>query len=314
MSVNLMEGRIDGDENNSDDKSKIDLTLERPDKSPVKVSVPNKETINGKIGEQGKVKEIKVKTGQDALPKVPSDLDNSLNESEDGVSKLVIGIVMLLVIGTGVLLFMLNSESQFLKGSVNELPTTDSTQIVDDILAEDFNNQVSSSETATEVDTDSSSNNAADSSNDNSGQVNDPETESEDSLVVNNEDGSGSDSDQEIEIPVETESEEDMEADTNSSENLPETNNTNSNESDIISNYELQSSSETTDNLISQNNTNTENDFTPNTEQSDVTVAEEVKESDEIQGETGPGLWISAIVATLLSFAYARKNKLSQKY
>ena len=317
MSVNLMEGRIDGDENNSENnkkENKIDLTLEKPKQKGVKVSVPNKETINGKVGEQGKVKEIKVKTDKEGIPKVPNDLSGNVSENEEaGVSKLVVGIIMLLVVGTGVLLYMLNSESQFLKGSVNELPTTDSTQIVDDILAEDFNNEASSNESPTEVDTETSSdqmaqNNMEDSSEE---EVDNVSNANEESLAVNDSDNLDSQTNGE-ETP-QVESEEDMQADMSNSEELPEVDNSSS-EPDIISSYELESSAETTDNLINQNNTNTDNDFSPNTEQSDGTVAEEVMESDEIQGDTGPGLWISAIVATLLSFAYARKNKLSKNY
>jgi hypothetical protein len=133
----------------------------------------------------------------------------------------------------------------------------------------------------------------------------------EESLVVNDSDNLNSQTDGE-ETP-QVESEEDMQADMSNSEELPEVENSSS-EADIISSYELESSAETTNNLINKNNTNTDNDFSPNTEQSDGTVAEEVMESDEIQGDTGPGLWISAIVATLLSFAYARKNKLSKNY
>lgn len=297
MGVNLMEGRLDGDDNNDKkpavneqkNENKIDLTLEKPS-----VNQPNKSTQVPNPTQPAKpiAKEIKVK--------VPADIktvsESPMETSSSGSLKIVIGIVSLLVVGAGVLLFLLNSESQNLKGSVNEIPETNSTQIVDDILAEDFSNEVDNNAAETEtVDSSESETEAEDVT------VDTPEENSSELEVI------GTDEPEDMEVE---ELEEDAplvieEGDTEQEGPVIVENNNGI----VIDEYELQSSSDVTNELISSNDTSQEvTDFTQAEADPSATVVEQVGDSEEIQGETGPALWLSVIIATLISFAYARKN------
>lgn len=287
MPVNLMQGKLDGDDGNKNEKksNSIDLTLEK--------KLTNKPDINSPE-KQPQVKEIKVK--------VPSDIKLDNSESSGGSLKIVAGIVMLLMVSTGVLLFLLNSESQDLRGSVNVLPETNSAQIVDDILAEDFSNQANQNATETEQ-----------------VQVEEGTTNS---TVPEQNDLSSSETNEQIEVE-ENNADEPIIIDTSSiigqaetedtptdtmNVDLPTNTSTTSNE-EIIQDYNIQSSAAVTEELLTEESTNTNNDFTPVDTQSNETVMEEVSESEEIQGETGPGLWVSVIVASILSYAYARRDE-----
>lgn len=287
MPVNLMQGKLDGDDGNKNEKksNSIDLTLEK--------KLTNKPDINSPE-KHPQVKEIKVK--------VPSDIKLDNSESSGGSLKIVAGIVMLLMVSTGVLLFLLNSESQDLRGSVNVLPETNSAQIVDDILAEDFSNQANQNATETEQ-----------------VQVEEGTTNS---TVPEQNDLSSSETNEQIEVE-ENNADEPIIIDTSSiigqaetedtptdtmNVDLPTNTSTTSNE-EIIQDYNIQSSAAVTEELLTEESTNTNNDFTPVDTQSNETVMEEVSESEEIQGETGPGLWVSVIVASILSYAYARRDE-----
>jgi hypothetical protein len=319
MGVNLMAGRIDGDDQNEDKSNSssgnsgvsgnsnnapkantIDLTLEKP-KTTAKS--PSAKSESKPILSEPKVKEIKVKVPADISPNIPS------SERSQGSLKIVMGIVGLLVVVAGVLLFMLNSESQNLKGSINEIPETNSTQIVDDILAEDFSNEVDDNANETETVDTSEQNNEIEESNSSSeietdeGDQNNPETQSE-STVVGGDSEDNANNNGELEL-IETE---DSSAANTSGENgevaivLP-------NNDVVIDEYDIQSGSEVTTELIDNSGTESaETDFSQSANDPSTTVAEQVSDSEEIQGETGPALWLSVIIATLISFAYARKN------
>lgn len=295
MPVNLMQGKMDGDENNS--KNTIDLKLEKVS-SPVQ-KTEAKPTISEKPVKHPEVREIKVK--------VPSDihLKSDLKSNDGGSFKIVAGIVALLVVASGALLFLLNAESQDLRGSINVLPETNSTQIVDDILAEDFSNGVNGNSPETEqveVETQVSS---------------DTTTSNNESVELEITEASEVNDELALSVEIEAEVQEPIVIDTssivdqgNGLEN-PEIAESNVaiESSDIISEYNLQNSAATTTELLTGNSSNSSNDFTQDSNEQTQTVAEEVLQSEEIQGETGPGLWISVILATILSYAYAKRNE-----
>jgi hypothetical protein len=297
MPVNLMQGKLDGGDDNNEKKSNsIDLTLEKNSKDTSK-STPKVDAI--KPEKHPEVKEIKVK--------VPSDIRLEETKLEGGSIKIVAGIVALLMVSTGVLLFLLNSESQDLRGSVNVLPETNSTQIVDDILAEDFTNEASQNATETEqVEVDDNNTvsssvddeilNSADDSTQPETTTEDPEESVDEPLVVDT-----------SSIISQTNIEDEPSANL-PSEEINEPVETPSND-EIIQDYDIQTSQTMTDELLTDVSNNTNNDFAPEITESNVTVMEEVSESEEIQGETGPGLWISVIVASILSYAYARRDE-----
>ncbi len=307
-----MAGRIDGDDNEKKKgPNKIDLTLEKKDSS--KASDDNKQVeekpvlgnddMDKKVSE---VKEIKVKVPEDI--KVSKATSGSSSDSNS--IKIVAGIIVLLMIGAGVLLFLLNSESQNLKGSVNELPQTNSTQIVDDILAEDFSNSADQQAPETEqveIDDNLDASTTVD---------NEPET---DEIIVESPEDNQASQSEVNELPSSTPGEnpesESIVIDTSSiiepeSQEVAEVETVDEpvSEDEVIQEYNLESSAEVTNELISQTDTTSENDFTVAEDDNQAMVMEEVTESEEIQGDTGPGLWISVMIASFISLFYARKN------
>lgn len=293
MPVNLMQGKLDSEsgDDNSKKNNSIDLTLEKNDSK-------KKEVVTSPVAEIKKekhpeVKEIKVK--------VPSDINLTETKTEGGSLRVVTGIVVLLMLSTGVLLFLLNSESQDLRGSVNVLPETNSTQIVDDILAEDFSNDAQENATETEqVDIEESASETVADTPDESLEIETITTSVDEPIVIDTSSIIAQpEAEPEVIVPEEIQPEVDPIA-----SSLPELT-----EGDIIANYNIQSSADVTNELLTDTSNNNSNDFAPEIAQSQSTVMEEVSESQEIQGETGPGLWISVIVASILSYAYARRDE-----
>lgn len=357
MAVNLMANRQDP--NNEDKNNKIDLSLERPsgqseqDNSksktevsqpevsttqPIKVSAP-KPVNNLDLNTEPEKKTIKITPPkpEGVAPEVPQDLNLTQDQtSEPKGTKIVIMIIVLLLVGAGGLLFLLNSESQFLKGSVNELPTSPSTQIVDDILSQEFGTPADTNTETTTVDSDSLSTNSTstDSSTTssqtdttNSSSTNSTNTgtstlevENTNSTTENTTTTSNNEtealpvveSNQSTENNIQTEIMNSADENTTSNETTTQVNTTNNiSDRDLISEYNLDTSSEVTNELIAQSNTNQSNDFNESANQTSnvqVTQPEVISSSEEIQGETGPGLWLSVIFASLISF-YARRKQ-----
>ena len=325
MAVNLMAGKLDENENN---KNSIDLNLERPvqiDQTKTEVTAPEAEKIKisaprveDRVDEAPREKKtIKINTpAPEGFNEVPSDIMSHVSKSKESKgTSIVLVVIVLLIVGVGVLLVLLNSESQFLKGSVNELPTSDVTQIVDSILSQEFSNSASTSTTSTPVNTTALESNQT--------TTNTTQTNTSNSTTTLDQTNT------QQELPVQTEP---IVSDTSTPEvvNTPvevlpvvATNteleilnsaqetviNSPVNSSNIMEEYNLGTEVVSLQNQTELNQANSSNDFnqeTPNVIQ--LNQPEVLSESGTIQGETGPALWLSVIIATLISY-HVRKKK-----
>lgn len=326
MAVNLMAGR-DGQNNENNDKknSNIDLKLDRkneesgvikgvekadskevPVSKPVGVPTAKKEPL--KID----VKDLDKSAGAAIPDDIGSIEGGGEKKSGNWGSRIVMLIVILLVVGAGVLLYLLNVESQFLRGTVNSIPTSN-TNIVDDILSEDFENNADTNIETTEIDPQAQVlSQANEIVNQGGNDADEPEEASTNEIpVVTGNSGTEipvvqpvPESSSEIVVP-----ESDLPAAPVASSDIRS-------DEDLITEYNLQSGDNLADNLIAQTTSNNQpttinqgNDFTPTQSDSDTTVQPNVMESPEISGDTGPGLWLCVMLTALFTYVKYDKKK-----
>lgn len=324
MAVNLMAGR-DGQSNDNNDKknTNIDLKLDRKNEESGVIKgvekTESKDVSNSKPVGVPKMKKEALKIDVKDLDKsagaaIPDDigtLEGGLKEKKSGNwgSRIIVLIVVLLVVGAGVLLYLLNVESQFLRGTVNSIPTSN-TNIVDDILSEDFENDADTNIETTEIDPQAEVLSQANQILNQGNEVEEaPEETTTEIPVV--EDTAASD------IPVVQPTPEATSEIVVPESDLPAAPVDTRSDEDLISEYNLQSGNDLADNLIAETTNNNQpttinqgNDFTPTQSDSDTTVQPNVMESPEISGDTGPGLWLCVILTALFTYVRYDKKKL----